>query len=499
LDATVAAFSASAAIWYFDPETASASDVSLDDLQSSLEATLEFTPHLAGQLQWTDYDPRRGHNHRYRRLEVAYGGDQDPGVEFVIAESSLRFSEVLPSFEHQRENRGASWDCSAQPTNNLLSSTPLALSSSKTSEGCPCQTLQITTFQDGGVAVGVAFSHPIADATTLAHFVQGWASVNRAMKLGAPIPEITSIFNPQQLDSFAAGDIDAESADESITITARALPLHRYDQGLPESSKDLQPPLANLSPSTPLPRTWDQTKPISRRVLHFSQSDVDRLWLYASKATSVVYFPELTISRHDALVAHVWMLINRARKLDHDSTPVYLDYSFGFRSRIRPRLPSAFYGSPLMNAAVESRGEILCKPDALPMIARTVRNTMAKFNESTVPLLLHDAAFEASPQRLWQAYLGKHHVLLTTWVHTKAHQIDLLGTGRTPSYVEAIMPKVDGLVQIMEACPQRHLLSDSRSQESWYAHGANVMINITEEAMERMLVDPLLMGPDETP
>jgi len=498
LDATVAAFSASAAIWYFDPETASASDVSLDDLQSSLEATLEFTPHLAGQLQWTDYDPGRGHTHRYRRLEVSYGGDQDPGVEFVIAKSSLRFSEVLPSFEHQRANHGASWDCSAQPTNGLLSSTPLALSSSKASEGLPCLTIQITTFQDGGMAVGVAFSHPIADATTLAHFVQGWASVNRAMKLGAPIPEITSVFNPQQLDSFAAGDIDAESADESITTAARVLPLHRYDQGVPESSKDLQPPLAKFSPSTPLPRTWDQITPISRRMLHFSQPDIDRLWSYASRATSSGSSPELAISRHDALVAHVWILINRARNLDHDSTPVYLDYSFGFRSRVRPPLPSAFYGSPLMNAAVECRGEVLCKPDALPIVARTVRSTMAKFNESTVPLLLHDAAFEASPQRLWQAYLGKHHVLLTTWVHTKTHHIDLLHTGRAPDHVEAIMPKVDGLVQIMEACPQRHLLSGDKLRDGWYAHGANVMINITEEAMERLMVDPLLMGPGET-
>jgi len=46
----------------------------------------------------------------------------------------------------------------------------------------------------------------------------------------------------------------------------------------------------------------------------------------------------------------------------------------------------------------------------------------------------------------------------------------------------------------MEACPSDQLVSDDHLQESWYKHGANVMINITEKAMDRLLVDPLLGG-----
>jgi len=60
----------------------------------------------------------------------------------------------------------------------------------------------------------------------------------------------------------------------------------------------------------------------------------------------------------------------------------------------------------LMNAALKATGKELCQQDALPTIARIVRSTMAKFDINTIPLLLHDAAFEASPQRLWQAFLG---------------------------------------------------------------------------------------------
>jgi len=90
--------------------------------------------------------------------------------------------------------------------------------------------------------------------------------------------------------------------------------------------------------------------------------------------------------------------------------------------------------------------------------------------------------------------LRNRHVLLSTWAHTHLYHVDLLHTGYAAEYVEAIMPRCDGLVQIMEACPSEQLVSDNRLQESWYRHGADVMINITEEAMERLLVDPLLGG-----
>lgn len=489
LDATVAAFSASAAVWYYGPDTFNASPHLIKDLQRSLESTLVFFPHLAGQLQWTDYNPALGHSHRYRRLEIAYGSATDPGVEFVSAQPSLCFSDFIPKYAERRAGSGMSWDCSGQPSEDFLSSTPLALSGLGTFKGLPCLTIQVTAFKHGGVAVGIAFSHSLADATSLSHFVRGWASVNKAMMGGNAIPHITCMFDPQKLDRMAADDIDAEFPDETIIAAARTLPMHRYDQGIPEPARDLQPPLQKLSPATPLPENeWDSSVPVSRRILYFTGSEINYLWTCANKASDMHSSQPLNISRHDALVSHIWMLINRARGMEKDTRPVYLDYSFGFRSRVSPPLPPSFFGSPLMNAAVEGTGEALCRPDALPAVSRMVRATIEKFNSSTVSFLLHDAAFEASPQRLWQAFLGKRHVLLTTWVHTSMCQIDLLNTGHTATHVEAIMPKLDGLVQIMESCPPDQAISDDILQEGWYKNGADVMINITTEAMEHLFI-----------
>jgi len=45
----------------------------------------------------------------------------------------------------------------------------------------------------------------------------------------------------------------------------------------------------------------------------------------------------------------------------------------------------------------------------------------------------------------------------------------------------------------MEACPSDQLVSDNDLHESWHKHGDDVMINITVEAMQRLLVDPLVI------
>ncbi|EJD34174.1 hypothetical protein AURDEDRAFT_131303 [Auricularia subglabra TFB-10046 SS5] len=63
----------------------------------------------------------------------------------------------------------------------------------------------------------------------LVTFARDWAAVNLAMLAGAPAPILEPVFDPQQLDAAAAGDIDADAPDLDMVQKARALPLHRYD------------------------------------------------------------------------------------------------------------------------------------------------------------------------------------------------------------------------------------------------------------------------------
>jgi hypothetical protein len=131
-------------------------------------------------------------------------------------------------------------------------------------------------------------------------------------------PALNLAFKPQRLDASAAGDINVYDADPTIMEDALSLPLHRYDWWAPPAAppspfpKDL--PLAGK----PLPwAEWDTTAPVDRCTVHFSQEQIDCLWqsaIYESPYTLL----NLKISKHDALVAHVWSCVARARGLEAD-------------------------------------------------------------------------------------------------------------------------------------------------------------------------------------
>ena len=61
--------------------------------------------------------------------------------------------------------------------------------------------------------------------------------------------------------------------------------------------------------------------------------------------------------------------------------------------------------------------------------------------------MLHDLAFEVSPHRLWNGFLGRRNTIVTSWLRLKAYEVDF-GTS-VPRFVDAFMPNMDGCVQIM--------------------------------------------------
>ncbi|KAF9880064.1 CCCH zinc finger DNA binding protein [Colletotrichum karsti] len=110
-------------------------------------------------------------------------------------------------------------------------------------------------------------------------------------------------------------------------------------------------------------------------------------------------------------------------------------------------------------------------------IAAAIRHMTERFTPDAVAAYIHDAAHEVSPQRLWQAFLGTHHTLVTSWVRAKAYELDFFGTQDLARYVQGVMPKIDGLVQIMDVA---------------HTGDFDVSICIRREAMARFLKDPSL-------
>jgi hypothetical protein len=314
-------------------------------------------------------------------------------------------------------------------------------------------------------------------------FAKDWASVNYALHSSTILPTLSPIFNPKLLDSAAAGNIDAVSPDPILLEEARGLPQHRFDwykevlgQPWPVHTPADFDHSAMLSSSDPIPwGDWNTSATEAGRVLHFTAAQVQHIYDQARKDSSD------RISRHDALLAHMWLLINRARQLPPQTT-TYLDLTMGLRPRLS--LPRNFLGSPIMIAAIP--WTITDSITSLTTLAARIRSTLQKFIPSAIGACLHDAAFEVSPQRLWRAFLGEKHVLQTSWIQSRFQEVTFLGeSGPKLRYVQPEMGG-DGLLLVMEA------LGEEKGH--WSANGVDINVYLEATAMERLLEDPSLWG-----
>lgn len=488
LDATVARFAPAGAIWLFDsfPENITESE-SINRLQSSFVQTLSDYPQWAGQLQWAPVREDGLHTERFNRPMVVYGTPNDPGVEWrIVKRDDISIRSLVPS-ARERASAGT-WNGDDFPQRDFLCDTPLALHDLREYQGLPGMQVQITLLKDGGYAIGIQMAHVLADAQSLMVFVHQWAAASRAAFDSEYTKSLMDapVFNPALLEAHAAGDINGPAPDPGLVGAARELPLHRFDwwkiddPGYPNvmvtntlnsmPSREVLDSI-ELTPSTSAPwTTWDLSRPIRYTQIHFSG---DQLAEFKRKALAEGE-GRRDISRLDALLARLWISINRARNLTNCPSPVFIDLSIGTRTRVSPPLPDTFLGSPLFLTHVGAPAKTLCAA-SIGTIASQIRETVALFTPEKIGAMLHDAAYEISPQRLWQAFLGSRHVLVTSWLRLKVYEVDFVGDGNRPRYVHAVLPKLDGEVQVMESG-----LDDN---------GMDVALYLEQEVMERFLAE----------
>jgi hypothetical protein len=488
LDATVVRFAPTGAIWIFNKPNVDQRTL-IDHLRTSFIDTLSRFPQWAGQLQWAPNNPNGNHTERFNRPLVRYGTDADPGVEWTVVELPILIHEVVPTAEERASStagsRSGAWTGGDFNQNLFISSNPLALANLRDYAGLPGMQVQVTLLRDGAYAIGVKMAHCLADAQTLMVFVHLW-SINSQKKFSPrrePPTMDEPVFDPTLLDSCAGGNIDGPDRDQLLTDAARSLPLHRYswwdtaDEGYPQvlipTTENSKPPAEQLdhtkvSPSKPAPwLSWDLSRPVGYTLLHFTAQELAELRSLALADTG----SRDDISRLDALLAHLWTSINRARGFANSSKPVYLNLSLGARSRVSPALPDAFIGSPLFLTHIGAPGSWACQ-ETLGKTASRIRDTMSQFTPDALKAMLHDAAFEISPQRLWQGFLGSEHTLVTSWLRLRLYDVDFVGDDQ-PRYVHAIMPKMDGCLQVMDS-----VVGD---------RGMDVALYLDKEAMANLL------------
>lgn len=501
LDATTVNFSFTSAIWLLErPAHALGDEFSLlRRLHSSLRAALEFYPWWCGRLksittldgavedETARHFPR--HARRYGRVYAHYGvPDQDPGVDFIAATSSATLDDV-----HQaaRPQETPLWNQTGLSLNSFGPSTNIAsaLDANEPIAGTrrPLLAVQVTELACGGIAIAVKGAHPLADITSLVRFVKDWASLGRSA-VDSSRPKIEPvILEPELLDSKAAGDINADKADADIIRQAESLPLHRYDWwtspgGPAWATKKPSVFPEDLAPAgRPIPWSeWDFAAPVSTYIIHFDRAQIDFLWKEATKTAEGA--DGIQISKHDAILAHIWSCIVRARQLGEDPNPVHCDLVLGLRPALK--LSEAFMGSPIVMVNVEMTGSNVAGGGASKIATRIRETLIETSNSANLAAHLHSVAYEKSPQRLWQAFLGRCHILVTTWARAGIYDVDF-GLGSGIRYADAVLPAMDGGVLIKEG--------PSSSAHSWTDSGVDVTVHLRTEDMERLVLDPQLL------
>ncbi|KAM0555841.1 hypothetical protein ACHAPJ_006240 [Fusarium lateritium] len=500
LDSTTANFSDPSAIWLYEKPNLPTSDTFnfAYHLRESLALTLQSYPQWSGHLKVvksTDgtvppeakhFPP---HARRFGRIYAHFGTPNDPGAQFVYAKSSATL-ESLYSFE--RSSNQSFWRCDSSAFQKFIAPTPIArpLKSVGDENGqlYPLLAVQVTELACGGFVLALRGAHPLADATTFISLLKDWAFVSRSVLNNKPISRSTPTFNPALLDGNAAGDINADHPDEAIIKQAEALSMHRYDWWAPDSNhpfpfkvpepfdtEDLKPAGKTMPWSE-----WDLTLPASNYVVHLTKEQVHLLWNKTNKNSAQ------KLSQHDAVLGHIWSCIARARGLKNDDDPIHCDLVYGVRPSFQ--LGEQFLGSPTVMMNVELLASEVSQPSNITKVSTQVRHTIEEIaNPSNMAAHLHSIAFEKSPQRIWQAFQGKRHILVTTWARAGIYHIDF-GLGSTCSYAEGILPDIDGLVLIKEA--------PGPPKSYWTDNGVDISIHIKTEDMERLIKDPLLFPVD---
>ncbi|KAL6885410.1 hypothetical protein GGI43DRAFT_304554 [Trichoderma evansii] len=483
LDATVARFASTGAIWIFDHDEPA--DM-VGYLKTSFIKTLEAFPQWAGQLHWAPVRENGSHRERFHRPMITYGLDSDPGVEWNVVQLNSSPESVAP--EPTKRVSNELWIGSFPQSDLMASSTSLALHDLETFQGLPSMIVQVTLLGNGGFAVAVKMAHPLADAHALVIFMRRWASICRDELTKQDLTKDLAypVFEPSLLDSRAAGDIDAPDGDPELVLKARSLPMHRHDwwdttaghpATLSQSTINSKPKDAALlqrammSPAYPPPwESWHLSNPVTTSIIRFTEDELGRLKKSATGTTA-------RISRLDALLAHVWAGINRARlPLMKSDDEVFLDFTLGIRPRVSPTLPDTFVGSPLVLTHISTPIRNVAASDTkIGSIASEIRTCLDRFTPEAVAAVLHAEAHEVAPQRLWRAFLGRKHTLVTSWARLGVYDIDFVGRGLRPRYVHAIMVAMDGLLCVM----------DSGTLDG----GLDISLCLESETLERFLKD----------
>ncbi|KAL1409317.1 hypothetical protein Q8F55_003298 [Vanrija albida] len=474
----------------------------LDALRRSLGAVLASYPQLAGRLRLTQPgDEGRPYAKRYKRTWMSSGHDNDPGVRFTVVDDARSLVDVLPAPLAGHAGvytLDAVYDLSLGP--ELVK--PIADPGRGDGGDGATAGVKITRFADGAAALCFASSHALFDAGALGTFLHDWTAVHTSLARGEDAAPPSRPFDTEALDALAAGDLDADGPDPALVEAEAALDVFRYDSWARDPEGKDNPPAAldtALAPpaevdaldaasgrqrGTPPPwHTAGAVKPLTYG-LEFSAADVERIHAATLAARTTDDF----VSPQDALAAHLFRLIARARQHAPD-TKLDFEVACDDRRRFDPPLPTEAPGC--FNVCLGfnlSAGDVQASDGRLAT-ARRIRSAIAGVTAPRLAAWLHRRAHDLDPTREWIVFPGNTTVCSTNWARSALYAADF-GAGR-PCYVHNLVHGFGGYLVIGRKAVPR---GDGFAQGKWYEPGVFVSLWLEEPAMSRLVADPELRG-----
>nr|CAB3469479.1 unnamed protein product [Digitaria exilis] len=270
-------------------------------LRSSLAATLAVFPPLAGK--------------------VAVSGEDDVVIDCspsTISHGGVRFVEAEYAGDLRRLAAAAEHDAEAYAQ--------LAPALDVGKLPAPALAVQVTRGADGGggtgagaVVVGVSMNHVVADGQALWEFIRAWAAAARGGKSTAA-GVTTPTFDRAAINRYPGAE---EVARKFLRVFAPALPTVNT---FPEPDNTIQ----------------------GRRTYLLSASQIQSLKHCISQHSDTIpaaVKPPPT-STYAAVASLVWTsAVHAKNSLNHAGDDAYLMFAADCRARLRPPLPTAFFGN----------------------------------------------------------------------------------------------------------------------------------------------------------
>eukprot|EP00249_Psilotum_nudum_P021366 c28085_g3_i1 orf=708-1838(-) len=203
------------------------------------------------------------------------------------------------------------------------------------------QNAQVTRFVGGGIAIGCAQSHVIADGHSFWHFMNSWSECARDVPISLPPLHMRTALLPASLTLEEAEKFPSPVASGKEFIIKRS------------------------------------TEDLAESVFHFTASTIRKL-----KNLALQHGLATSFTSFEVLCAHVWKHVTKARQLN-GAQKVRCFFLLNTRSRLNPPLPDGYFGNALCRgSALTTAAELV--GESLAATAARIHQNIVAYDDGTI-------------------------------------------------------------------------------------------------------------------